>query len=557
MTTFVDNSTVIQAVWLNGVDQAVVKGIGDGLSPPSTPTAVKVNLGLDQVNNTSDLNKPISTATQTALNTKQNTLPTQSGNNGKYLQTDGSNVSWTVVDSANITFTQAGVGAVTLSAQNKMRESVSVKDFGAIGDGITDDTAAMQLAHNTGMPVYYPEGTYKFTTITMVSGGIIGNGQQTNLKSTNTGSSNLITYTGNYASLTNVPIFHDFYLEAPISKTTGAGICIAPSTGETSYGDFRNVSFLYCPIGIDFIAASLWKIIGCNFLAYAVAGVQVANTNAPDSGDSTIQGCVFNNPYSTGSGIWQKSSGGLKIIGNKFLGGYRGYTMNLEGSTGALLIAGNSFENMVAQDISLAQGTATKVFVNVAITGNEFSVGGVAISTDATSFLSEVVITGNNINMGASGSNACISLNTVTDFFIGGNIIKGNGGAGSSAVNVTSCTNGKIGLNTYANLPTPIVVSSSPTVTYELDSQSSSSTTLTTGWGGYGTLFISAAVNVTFPRAFLMTPEITDLTITPGSSNGSLGGFVTAISKTGFTYQAISSVTGIAATIYWKCKGVI
>ena len=158
--------------------------------------------------------------------------------------------------------------------------------------------------------------------------------------------------------------------------------------------------------------------------------------------------------------------------------------------------------------------------------------------------------------MGAPGSNPCIALNSVTDFYIGGNLIKGNGGVGSSAVNITSCVNGKIGINTYANLPTPIVIASSPTVMYELDSQSGSSTTLTTGWAGYGTLFVSAAVAVTFPRPFLMTPAITDLTITPGSSNGTLGGFVTAISTTGFSYQAISSVTGIAVTVYWKCDGV-
>ena len=39
----------------------------------------------------------------------------------------------------------------------------SVKDYGAVGDGITDDTAAMQAAHNTGEIVYYPKGIYKFT----------------------------------------------------------------------------------------------------------------------------------------------------------------------------------------------------------------------------------------------------------------------------------------------------------------------------------------------------------------------------------------------------------
>lgn len=37
---------------------------------------------------------------------------------------------------------------------------VNVKDFGAKGDGITDDTLAIQTATNLGLPLYIPEGTY-------------------------------------------------------------------------------------------------------------------------------------------------------------------------------------------------------------------------------------------------------------------------------------------------------------------------------------------------------------------------------------------------------------
>lgn len=63
-------------------------------------------------------------------------------------------------------FLPAGTGAVTVTIQDKLRESVSVKDFGATGDGTTDDTAAMQAAINTGKTVYVPAvaNYYKITS---------------------------------------------------------------------------------------------------------------------------------------------------------------------------------------------------------------------------------------------------------------------------------------------------------------------------------------------------------------------------------------------------------
>lgn len=68
--------------------------------------------------------------------------------------------------SALVAFIQAGSGAVTRNAQDKMRESVSVKDFGAVGDGVTDDTAAINLWLNhlsLGYALEAPAGNFKFT----------------------------------------------------------------------------------------------------------------------------------------------------------------------------------------------------------------------------------------------------------------------------------------------------------------------------------------------------------------------------------------------------------
>lgn len=52
----------------------------------------KTMVGLDQVDNTSDLDKPISTLTQTALNGKQASLP--AGTNGQFLTLTGGTPAW-------------------------------------------------------------------------------------------------------------------------------------------------------------------------------------------------------------------------------------------------------------------------------------------------------------------------------------------------------------------------------------------------------------------------------------------------------------------------------
>ena len=60
-----------------------------------------------------------------------------------------------------VTYQPAGVSAVPTTVREKLRETVSVKDFGAVGDGVTDDTAAIQAALDSGAgQVTFPDGTY-------------------------------------------------------------------------------------------------------------------------------------------------------------------------------------------------------------------------------------------------------------------------------------------------------------------------------------------------------------------------------------------------------------
>jgi hypothetical protein len=70
-----------------------------------------------------------------------------------------------LVDNTKVTYTASGTGAAARTVDSKLGDTVSVKDFGAKGDGTTDDTAAIQAAINAVDlgTVFFPKGNYKTT----------------------------------------------------------------------------------------------------------------------------------------------------------------------------------------------------------------------------------------------------------------------------------------------------------------------------------------------------------------------------------------------------------
>ncbi len=77
-----------------------------------------------------------------------------------------------IINSGNataISYTAGFAGATAQTVQTKLEQYVSVADFGAVGDGVTDDTAAIQAARNylaaqTDPPkLIFPAGIYKYS----------------------------------------------------------------------------------------------------------------------------------------------------------------------------------------------------------------------------------------------------------------------------------------------------------------------------------------------------------------------------------------------------------
>jgi hypothetical protein len=79
-------------------------------------------------------------------------------------------------DAAQVSYTPAGTGAVATNVQDKLRQYVSVMDFGAVGDGVTDDTVAIQAAINSGAK--YIDGFNPASTPYLITNTLtLGSGQ--------------------------------------------------------------------------------------------------------------------------------------------------------------------------------------------------------------------------------------------------------------------------------------------------------------------------------------------------------------------------------------------
>lgn len=100
------------------------------------------------------------------------------------ITVSGTGTVWTIdsgLPASRSSFTQTGTGAVARTVDSKLKDVVSVKDFGAVGNGVTDDTAAIQAAIDsvTKGIVYFPPGNYKTTA----SINITKNGQNDSTQS--------------------------------------------------------------------------------------------------------------------------------------------------------------------------------------------------------------------------------------------------------------------------------------------------------------------------------------------------------------------------------------
>jgi len=93
-----------------------------------------------------------------------------------YGVTPGTSASFT----DQMIYNEGSVGAVDRVLTSRLQDYISAKDFGAIGDGVADDTAAIQAAADAanarGAPLHVGEGTYLLSSMVTLYAGLSGAG---------------------------------------------------------------------------------------------------------------------------------------------------------------------------------------------------------------------------------------------------------------------------------------------------------------------------------------------------------------------------------------------
>lgn len=332
---------------------------------------------------------------------------------------------------------------------------VNVKSYGALGDNSNNDTAAMQDAHDTGNVIYYPAGRYKFSSISMSSGGIIGDGPRTKLICTATSGDHINVKPALGAQSFEAPMFKDFTADQEIGDCYGGSyFCINPTGNEMQRIYFGNVTIWNSYRAIYMGNAASWNITDCRIQNYHDCGIHIHNNFCVDSGDSAITGTLIGNGRVAGVGIFQSSSGGLRLVSNKINVGNYGYLMQLteNTSTSILNMIGNSIENQSISAIAF-NIPSTSVFYYINIVGNELAICPYSIMFNTLP--SGAVLSGINIaNNSMQASTACVQIGSgVSDFIMCGNNMRGTG---YGLIVDTGALNGRVYGNLIQTSNTPI-----------------------------------------------------------------------------------------------------
>jgi hypothetical protein len=332
-------------------------------------------------------------------------------------------------------YDQGATGAVNRPINLKLAESVSVLDFGAVGNGTADDTASIQAALNSGNSIYFPQG-YTFgisseLTLSTNNVALYGGGTIAFLSSYNTASNTLlsaITITGSGVIIDGI-------------NFNGSAISTASITNR----------FVW------FKAANCRVTNKCSFVSLVGGGANFNGAVEANASASAlvVEGAYFNN--CPGSVFVQSPN---CVISNNTVYNPHDVCFALNGPSAVdCIITGNTINNSnlnSAGGLITAEESASQwVISNNTILGVANGIGIGALNVAVTTNVRGGVITGNIINAGAGTTTNPVTLIYTSPYYldtiISENILIGlpTGASGSAYISV--CATGVQVINNTVN----------------------------------------------------------------------------------------------------------
>ena len=368
-------------------------------------------------------------------------------------------------NAVNVAYVPPFPASATTNVQAKLAQTISVKDFGAVGNGTTDDTAAIQNAINYVTSVkgklYFPTGTYLHATTLIFKNNVIyyGDGQGSILKYTGTSDQIQVNNPINSSTAANITV-QDLYLLSTIVTTGKANFADIGS----SYLYFNNVYFSCNYYGLILDQSELVVVEKCNFafnLSGCVGGIWIVNGPGHTSGalgGFTNRLTFIYNQFNGSNGYGIIDDGGTchAIENNNFNGlgthiritaaGTSSIVNNeMEGATTTSILfantyyfggasSGASYNLLVQNNLFTSGGSYSLTFtsscaINLQYSLNEFNLntGGAAPDNNPSNYVNNVLAFGNyNIGTGTVPYNNIVVNGTWTPI-VGGSTTLGTG----------------------------------------------------------------------------------------------------------------------------------
>jgi hypothetical protein len=353
------------------------------------------------------------------------------------------------ISSADVVgYNPAGTGAVATTVQTKLRESVSVKDFGAVGDGVTDDTAAIQAAFAASTDISLPPGNYILTgqitpqANTRVFGHgiiIVGGTNIYPIQMTQPGldwsvSITVAGYSGVgilFSWLADDLYIHDCTLDGGTIEAGGSRNWtmhgIRPkTTGGVSKLTVRNVkltklSFGYFRSNTDTGSVSNICVNGCHFttnfgqdwslnsINTQTSDVRICNNRFENNLGTTIGGYSHNVSITGGKGV---------VVSGNYIHSIEDDAIHMEENTEDVTVNGNTIYALYSgiQLLDNNVGGSYRIPKNIVISGNTF----VSLQpTNTTSTENRGVRLSFDPSGNSPAENVIVSNNVISGFNIG------------------------------------------------------------------------------------------------------------------------------------------